>query len=109
MTMTGSRQCVPVTGGTTYRLTLQLFIPTGQGVGSGGVNIIYYPSIDCSGAMVGADAWSLVGDTNAWKLVQGTTSTPTGTQSMAVRLVAMKTFRAAAFQILFDDLLLKAQ
>ena len=112
-TVGGGRQCVTVASGvTSYAAAAQVFIPGGQnGLGAGlvggtaGLDVSFYPSGDCSGAASGLYASTPVGDTDAWKPLSVTVVPPTGAQSMAIRLVVFKQFRAQPFQAFFDNVI----
>jgi hypothetical protein len=90
-------------------LSAQIFIPSGQGAGSAGVEVLFYPSSDCSGAVDGEYSTATVAGTNAWTAVPGGTPVPPTAHSAVVRLVVTKQFQAPAFQAYFDNVLFKPQ
>ena len=51
----------------------------------------------------------LITAAGAWTLVQTNAPVPSGASSLAVRLVILKSFRSAAFQAKFDNVLVKSQ
>lgn len=108
MTMSGSRQCL-ATAAAAHSLSTSVFIPTGTAGGSGGVNIAYFATTDCTGPPSGVFTSALVGTTNTWKSVTAITWTPAGAHSMAVRLVALKPFKNTPFAVLFDNVRLELQ
>ena len=110
-TVGGGRQCVAVVSGVaSFAAAAQVYIPGGQnGLGAGqiggsaGLDVSFYPSGDCTGAASGLYASTPVTDTDAWKPLSVTVVPPTGAQSMAIRLVVFKQFRAQPFQVFFDN------
>lgn len=107
--MAGVRQCIPMTGGATYKLMMRLYFASGQGVSSAGMNLLFYPSTECTGTLVGAYTSPLETTPDSWIVTQTMTTAPAGAQSMALRLVAVKPFRQPTFRVLFDDVLVKRQ
>ena len=105
----GAQQCVPVTADRSYRLMLELFIAPSQSAGSGGANLQFFESSDCTGPVKGAYLSVLVSQTGAWKKVEGTPRAPAGARSALVKLVVAKAFRTQPLQILFDNVLLRPQ
>lgn len=106
-TMGGVRQCISATAARTYSIFAQIFIPPGQGAGSGALSIGYYSTADCTGAASSVLTTGLVTDTNGWKVTQAAAPAPAGTKSMAVRLVIQKGFRDPTFHAYFDNVLVK--
>jgi hypothetical protein len=107
-TMRGARQCIAATPGATYRLFLQLFVPSGQGAGSAGAAIHYHASPDCSGAVTQIYTSPLVGGPDTWHTVTGNSAAPAEARSLSVRLVAIKPLRQPALKVFFDNILVKA-
>jgi hypothetical protein len=109
-TMGGARQCVSVVAARAYAAATQAFIPSGQaGGGSAALDLAFYPSSNCTGAVDGEYTSGLVATANAWTPIQGTTTAPSSARSAAVRLVVVKAFRAPAFQVIFDNASLRLQ
>jgi hypothetical protein len=109
LTMGGSRQCVPVLAGSTYSFNAKVFIDAGQEAGWGGIAVQHFASANCSGVPLGVSPATQTAATGSWQTLAGTTTTPAGAASMAVRLVAIKPFQSAAFQVFFDDISLSRQ
>jgi hypothetical protein len=109
-TQGGAYQCIPALGGKSYLLISQLFIPPGQGQGSGGVNIQFFPSTNCtpSGGSpnIGVFMSQLIVAADSWRLVDNVFSTPTAAKSMLVRLVVTKS-GPPLYRVRFDNVLLK--
>jgi|GEM_PF-1839909 len=109
-TMGGARQCLSIGSGSSRVLAAQAFIVGGQnGLGAGqiggsaGMGVSFYPTADCSGTSNGSFIAPSTTVTNAWTPLGLSVAVPTGSQSMALRLVVTKTFRDGAFQVFFDN------
>jgi len=106
-----ARQCVPVTAQTDYQLAADVFIPAGQGAGFQDVSytsvatlsVFYYESPDCTGRTVSNFTSNPVVKTDEWVHVEGRTTAPKESQSMAVRLATLKPFRQIMFEAHFDN------
>ena len=110
----GARQCVPVTAGTAYDLTADVFIPKGQGAGFEGdyvsvatLSVFYYEGADCGGRTLSNFTSTPVDQTDEWVHVEGSTTAPKESASMAVRLATLKPFRQLMFKAHFDNVLVR--
>ncbi len=106
---TGAFQCVVVTPGLAYAVSLQAFIPTGQGGGSAGFQLDYYASPTCAGARATYPFISpQITATGAWQVISATTpQIPLGVQALAVRLVVGKPVTQASQEAFFDNGLMR--
>ena len=107
-TMGGARQCVAISGQTGFWIRAQVFIPTGQGSGAGALNLQFFPSADCTGSNIGAHTTASFSTTGgSWRELKGISGKPPGAQSILVRPVSIKPFRAQPFRVLFDNIALE--
>ena len=105
--MAGASQCLHATGGANYHVAAQARIQAGQGIGSAGLAVQFFPSTDCSGSANGAWSSPVISTPIAWTTISGSVVAPNASGSLSVRLVALKQFKAAAFHVQFDNVLLK--
>lgn len=111
--LAGARQCLTVIPGARYRIYAEVLIPSGQDgtdpLRAAGLNVQFWNTADCLGDLVGAFTPPLVGSVPAdsWRTTSGATNAPANARSMAVRLVAAKSFRQPAFRALLDNVLVK--
>jgi len=111
----GARQCVPVTAGQIYDLAADVFIPSGQGAGFQGVqytsvatlSAFYYDDGACSGRSTSNFTSTPVDKTDEWVHVEGSSTAPKESHSMAVRLATLKPFRQIMFEAHFDNVFVK--
>jgi hypothetical protein len=108
-TMGGVRQCVVSRPGAADSISAQIFIPGGQGPVAAGLQLLFFPSADCSGGINGSYTSALTSGTDAWVAVAGTPPAPAFAHSAAVRLIIVKTFRAAASRAYFDNVSLTSR
>jgi hypothetical protein len=107
----GARQCVPVTAGSTYDLAADVFVPMGQGAGFEGMtytseaalSVFFYVDAACADRTLSNFTSAPVSQTDTWVHVQGSTTAPKESQSMAVRLATFKPFRQVQFEAHFDN------
>jgi hypothetical protein len=111
----GAFQCIPVTTGVDYTVSVQVYLPAGQGAGWAGFVLDDYFSPDCSGSPVTLPFLSaqvtagVVGQVR-WQAVSGTTTqTPLGVRSRAVRLVVVKPTAQISLEARFDNVLVRVQ
>jgi hypothetical protein len=110
-----ARQCVPITAGTLYELAADVFIPMSQGAGFQGatyisvatLSVFYYEGTDCSGRTLSNFTSAPVDKTDEWVHVEGHTTAPKESNSMAVRLATFKPFRQIMFEAHFDNVLVR--
>lgn len=109
-----ARQCLPVTSGTSYDLAVDVFIPMGQGAGFEGqytsvatLSVFYYEGADCAGRTISNFTSAPVATTDEWVHVEGSTTAPKESLSMAVRLATLKPFRQVMFEAHFDNVFVK--
>jgi hypothetical protein len=88
-------------------VSAKILIP-GSNASNGGVELWYYASPDCSGALAGAYSLPLSAATS-WQKVTATTTVPAAVHSAAVRLVVLKPFTQQAAEALFDDVVVTKQ
>jgi hypothetical protein len=111
----GARQCVPASAGTTYELAADVFIPADQGAGFQDVSytsvatlsVFYYEGAGCVGRTLTNFTSDPVDQTDEWVHVEGRTTAPKESQSMAVRLATLKPFRQIMFEAHFDNVLVR--
>jgi hypothetical protein len=110
----GARQCLRITGGMSFDLAADIFIPDGQGMGFMGsytsvaaLSLFFYPDTACAEMTEGNFTSPAVQKSNSWVHVEGSVQTPKDTQSMAVRLATQKPFRQYTFEAHFDNVLLR--
>jgi hypothetical protein len=93
-------QCVSATGGSSYGLSVEILIPTNGG-SAGALELLFYASNDCSGAIAGSGA-TASSATNAWQKVTGSAQAPAAAHAMSVRLEVTKPYGLSAAEALFD-------
>jgi hypothetical protein len=99
-------QCLEVEGGTQLEVAGNVFIEPDQGDGLATLAVWSFESDDCSGARL--DAFELAhSQTGIWLAVSGAPTTPAATRSLLVRLGVTKSVRAASFEVLFDNVLVR--
>jgi hypothetical protein len=104
-------QCLAVSPGSVYAVSVQVSLPEGQSGGAAGFQLDYYASPDCSGATATIPFLSpQVTAAGVWQAVSGaTTQVPVGVSSIAVRLVAEKPVGQASLEARFDNVLVRAR
>ncbi|HEY4157586.1 MAG TPA: hypothetical protein VGM29_05795 [Polyangiaceae bacterium] len=108
LTMSGTRQCIAAIGGASYEFFAKLYIKSDQSsTGSGGMNLSFYASTDCSGDALLSRTSNLPAALDSWSIAEMDADAPPNAQAMSVRLVCVKTFDAAPLSVLFDDVLVK--
>jgi hypothetical protein len=105
--MVGGHQCVQVSADANYEFAVRVLIPDGQGAGEAGVNVQIFGADNCAGSFLQADTVATTADVDAWEVVQGELTMPSGARSMWVRLVVSKPFSQTALAALFDDVLVR--
>jgi hypothetical protein len=105
--LAGASQCVPAVAGASYHVAAQVLNASGQGAGSAGLAIQFFPSADCSDSIAGAWSSPVTSTVGVWTVIASTVSAPAAAGSMRVRLVALKPFSAPVFQAHFDNVLLE--
>lgn len=103
--MAGARRCIPITGGLTYDFAAGLFIPAGQGPGSGSIVVFFHETTDCSGDVKKSIVSLGESTADAWKVIELRDIAPATAKSMLVRLVALKPFRQGSLTVRFDNVL----
>jgi len=102
----GAWQCVPVTASLTYLFAVQASVAGGQASGWGELDLSFYASRDCTGPDTGRDVQSQQAlAASTWTTLTGTAQIPLGIQSIAVRLLAVKSVTGAPFKVDFDNVL----
>lgn len=99
----GSTQCIVVLPDTTYVFAANAFLPDGQEAGNGAVAAWTYDSPACAGKVDWVGNSTYVGTPGQWATAVGSIHTTPTTQSMLVRLIAVKPFKAHSLEVLFDD------
>jgi hypothetical protein len=108
LTMSGTRQCIAAIGGASYEFFTKLYITSDQSsTGSGGMNLSFYASTDCSGDALLGRTSNLPVALDSWSIAEMDADAPPDAHAMSVRLVSVKTFDAAPLSVLFDDVLVK--
>ena len=105
--MTGARQCLDIPEPAVYRAAADILVPAGQGEGSGGIQMLFYDDVGCSGRVVTNGMSSAVPAGDNWKVVSVSRTVLPGIKSVALRLVAVKPFRAKSFKVSFDNVLVR--
>jgi hypothetical protein len=111
----GARQCLEARGGAAYALAADVIIPSTQDFESEGglanakaaVSIFFYKEPNCGGQTIGNFTTTYVESPDTWTLVRGDTTAPPAAVSMAVRLIAMKSFEQITLKALFDNVLVR--
>jgi hypothetical protein len=101
----GARQCFPVSGGADYRMAAEISVPELGIEGSGGLQLVFYDEVGCTGELVGAPVSSFANPGPAWRAVTLEHYAPPEAKSGSLRLVSVKLFRDTAFKVLFDNVL----
>ena len=105
--MSGAQQCVAVTAGN-YRLIAEAFIAAGQTAGRAAINVQFFDSADCSGAIRAAITSPEISETGAWRRIDSSVTAPAGARSARIKLAVVKSFRAQPPpEVLFDNVLLR--
>jgi len=105
--MAGAWQCVPEIGLGFYQIGAKAFIPTGQGGGWAGINVFMFSDAECGGALVSGQSLRLEETSGSWLTISGDVHVPADAKSLALRLVAVKPGDQPAFNVLFDNVLLR--
>jgi hypothetical protein len=101
-------QCLRVEGDAKLELAGNAFIGPDQGEGLATISAWSFETDDCSGARL--DAFDLAhSQTGLWLTLRGEPTLPPATRSLLVRLGVTKAVRAATFQVLFDNVLVRKQ
>lgn len=103
----GASQCIPVMEIGAYTISVHLFIPRGQGGGSGGIGALYFATENCRDTALGAHQSPNLPTVGEWVVAGGEAQVPIGTRSVLVRLLTVKPFRQQSLEILFDDVLVR--
>jgi hypothetical protein len=107
VSMGGAQQCVPVTEAG-YRVMAEAFIAAGQSPGHAVINIYFFDSADCSGAIRAPFTSTAIGDTGGWRRIDGGVVTPpAGVRSARIKLAVAKDFAVPPLEVLFDNVLLR--
>ncbi|HEY8943353.1 MAG TPA: hypothetical protein VIM73_03780 [Polyangiaceae bacterium] len=108
--MAGSKQCLPVTGGKNYVFYAKAFVASGQSATpQGGFNVQFFGSTDCSGDALTGRTSNLPSELDTWSVIQMSSQAFSNAKSMLVRLVVLKPFNAQPSNVLFDDVLVRAE
>jgi hypothetical protein len=105
--MAGGRRCLPVAGGTVYRLLAQVMMPAGQPSATAGLAAAFHASADCSGPLLAAVPLPLASKLDVWSLLTADAQAPAVARSLQVRLVVVKPFTQPAVRALFDNVLVR--
>ncbi len=110
-TTASASQCLAVSPGSVFAVSVQVSLPQGQTGGAAGFELDYYASPDCTGATATIPFLSpQVSAAGAWQVVTAaTTQVPVGVSSIAVRLVAEKPVGQTSLEALFDNVLVRAR
>lgn len=111
-----ARQCLPATPGYDYDLASDVFIEEGQGdgvapgapyEGSAVLGAFFFDDEECRGTSVGFLNADPVATTGEWKHVSTSGTAPELTQSISVRLNALKPIRETTFKATFDNVFVR--
>jgi hypothetical protein len=114
-TMAGSGQCLDARAGARYLIRAQALVEAGQSgsvpMRAVGVNLRFWTAPGCVGDLAGGATTPLAADMPAdtWRTIAGQATAPAAARSLTVRLVAVKSFRQAAFRVLFDNVLVRIE
>jgi hypothetical protein len=104
----GTMQCIVLSGVQKIDIWADIMIKGGQSSGQGLINVLFFPSADCSGAiMPGAFGTTSLSMPGQWATVSGSGPVPVGALSMKVRLAVSKPFRNPKLEVLFDNVLIQ--
>jgi hypothetical protein len=108
LTQAAAVQCIPVPGGAQLELRASAFIRSGQGDGVAVLGLWFHEQPDCMGTGVSpVSAGQSLTDT--WLTLKGSGVAPTTAVSVLVRLAVTKPHRTPAFEILFDNVLVRTK
>jgi len=102
--LTGARQCFPVSGAAVYTFAVQISMPDYAGETKAGMQLNLFDNDACAGELLDHPTTNWVKG-SAWNVAQITYLTPAKAKSAMLRLVAMKPFRQAPVAVLFDNVL----
>jgi hypothetical protein len=103
----GASQCISVSAGATYHLSVEIFVPTGSS-SSGALGLWFFNSTDCSGS-IASSVSTPASATNAWQLVTGTAQAPSSARSASVRAEVIKPIGQTSGEALFDAVMVSPQ
>ena len=104
--MLGTRQCFSAAGGAVYYYGVEISVPESAEDYRAGFQLLIHDSPACSGQPVDkVDSNYIEG--SSWSVAQITYLTPTSTKSIALRLIAIKPFRAEPVNVRFDNVLVR--
>jgi hypothetical protein len=99
-------QCDCVVGGGQYEVGGQVYLAGAATSVTARIELVFYPTTDCSGAPAATYSTSGISLPDAWLTPRGATSAPAAAQSALVRLVVEKTLSQGAAEVEFDNILL---
>jgi hypothetical protein len=101
-------QCVPVSGGKKLVLRANAYIESDQGEGLAGLGVWFYEQDDCSGPAL-TPFEVIRAETDTWLTLSGSPDVPANATSMVVRLTVSKPQRQEAFEVVFDNVLVRTK
>lgn len=101
-------QCLPISGGTKLVLRANAYIKPEQGEGLAGLGVWFYEQGDCSGPAL-TPFVVVRAETDTWLTLSGSSDAPANAASMVVRLTVGKPQRQKAFEVVFDNVLVRAK
>jgi hypothetical protein len=104
--MLGTRQCFPASGGTVYYYGVEISVPEDAEGYRAGFQLLVHDKPACSGDPIDRLESNLVEATD-WSVAEKTYLTSTLAQSVTLRLLAIKPFRADPAKVRFDNVLVR--
>ena len=105
--MAGAEQCIAVTGDLQYALNARVFMPSGQGTGLAGINLLIFGNDGCTGTFLSSVTSSATEATDAWTTLESKLKMPNAARSLVLRLVTIRPFAQTKLSALFDNVLVK--
>jgi len=104
----GVGKCLDADPDTSYLLLAEVRVPAAEAQGAGGLSVWFFSEPDCQGG-AHATPVPLLSVTPGWAVTQLKAQAPSSARSMLVRLVVSKPLAGPAFQVAFDNVLLREE
>lgn len=106
-TMGGVSQCLEVDAGSRYLVYAQTLIRDEHSAAA--LSVLFHDTSDCSGAHIDDASSPMLSTSDRWGVLHMIEPTPAGTQSMTVRLAAVKEAAVESVEVRFDNILVRAE
>lgn len=106
-TMAGVSQCVEVDAGVRYMVYAQTLIRMEES--SAALSLLFHDTSDCSGAHIDKASSTMLSASEHWGVLHMAEMAPLGTQSMSLRLAAVKEPEVESVEVRFDNVLVRAE